>query len=522
MSGRRQDLSRYRYDAVIFDLDGVITDTATVHAAAWKQMFDTYLEARGKREGKDFHPFDDRDYRQYVDGKPRYDGVKSFLSARGIRLPYGAPDDSPNRETVCGLGNRKNALFQKRLEGEGVTVYRSSVDLVRNLRSEGFKVAVVSSSKNCGAILRSAGIEDLFDQKVDGRDLERMGLAGKPAPDIFREAARRLDVVPADSVVVEDAVAGVQAGARGEFGLVVGIDRVGQGKRLLEGGADVVVEDLSELRVNGRNTPPKSNASHLPSALEAIGRIISRIGGQIPAFFFDYDGTLTPIVRQPEDAVLSDAMRQALRRLAAMCTVAVISGRDRNDVRKRVGLTELIYAGSHGFDIAGPGGLSMENQQGIEFFPLLDQAAFELEQRLAHMEGVAVERKKFAIAVHFRQAAEERITDIKQIVADVSGEYPDLGVSRGKKIFEFQPRIDWDKGRAVLWLLSALDLDREEVLPIYIGDDTTDEDAFRALRDKGIGIVVENESRQTTARYALADPGEVQRFLDRLVEQLSA
>jgi beta-phosphoglucomutase family hydrolase len=237
-----------RFDAVLFDLDGVLTATAKLHATCWKKMFDEYLQQRAAATGEPFQPFEiATDYKQYVDGKLRYDGVRGFLESRSINLPWGDPEDPPDRETVCGLGNRKTELIQEALATGGVEVFESSIALVRQLRDAGIKTAVVSASKNCEAILRAAGIADLFDTRVDGIVAARLELPGKPAPDTFLEAARQLGAEPERAVVVEDAVSGVQAGRAGGFGLVVGVDRKGDPEALRNNGADVVVADLSEL-----------------------------------------------------------------------------------------------------------------------------------------------------------------------------------------------------------------------------------------------------------------------------------
>jgi len=234
--------------ACLFDLDGVLTQTAKVHAAAWKEMFDAYLHQRAQRSGEPFREFDAvADYDAYVDGKPRYDGVRSFLASRGIELPQGTPDDPPGAETVDGLGNRKNELVLKLIHDQGVQAYEGSVRYVRAARDAGFPRAVVSSSANCRDVLRAAAIEDLFDAVIDGVVAAQEGLGGKPAPDTFLAGARALDVQPREGAVFEDALAGVQAGRAGGFGFVVGVDRVGQRDALLAHGADIVVEDLAEL-----------------------------------------------------------------------------------------------------------------------------------------------------------------------------------------------------------------------------------------------------------------------------------
>ena len=233
--------------AVIFDMDGVITDTAAVHRAAWKAMFDEYLSGVVRRSGQSQRPFEDEDYLRYVDGKSRADGARSFLISREIDLPDGREDDLPERETVWGLANRKDLALQRVLESSGARAFPSSVALVRGLQERGVGTAVISASRNCQAILDAAGIGDLFPVTVDGRECARLGLPGKPSPAVFLEAARRLGVDPTRAVIVEDAQAGVRGGRAGNFGLVIGVDRCGQAEQLFAEGADVVVTDLAEL-----------------------------------------------------------------------------------------------------------------------------------------------------------------------------------------------------------------------------------------------------------------------------------
>ncbi|HEX2359903.1 MAG TPA: beta-phosphoglucomutase family hydrolase [Solirubrobacterales bacterium] len=234
--------------ACLFDLDGVLTQTAKVHARAWKQMFDDFLRTRAARSGEDFVPFDARDdYDAYVDGKPRYDGVRDFLASRGIELPEGDPEDPPDAETVRGLGNRKNELVLALIRKDGVEPYEGSVRYLHAARDAGLRRAVVSSSANCKDVLEAAGIADLLEVRVDGIVAEREGMKGKPAPDTYLFAAKELGAEPAQAAVFEDALAGVEAGRAGDFGCVVGVDRVGQAGALREHGADVVVEDLAEL-----------------------------------------------------------------------------------------------------------------------------------------------------------------------------------------------------------------------------------------------------------------------------------
>jgi beta-phosphoglucomutase family hydrolase len=230
--------------ACLFDLDGVVTRTAVVHAAAWKEMFDAFLR---EREGEHFRPFDDHDYDEYVDGLPRADGVRAFLASRGIELPDGNPDDPPGAETVHGLGNRKNALVLEKIRTDGVEAYDDTLTYIRAARARGLRTAIVSSSANCRDVLRAIDAEDLFDVRVDGVVAAERGLPGKPHPDTFLAAAHDLGLDAARSAVFEDALAGMDASRAGGFGYVVGLDRVGQTDALYEHGADIVVKGLAEL-----------------------------------------------------------------------------------------------------------------------------------------------------------------------------------------------------------------------------------------------------------------------------------
>jgi len=233
------------YDGVIFDLDGVVTKTAMAHALSWKEMFDEYLLMRQQRDGEKFKEFTyEHDYRLFVDGRPRYKGVENFLRSRNIHLSMGHKDDQVGQETIYGLGNEKDARFKRILEERGIDVYTSTVTLIKNLKQHRVRVAVASSSKNCGPILKKTGLEELFEARIDGVVSAELGLKGKPESDIFLTAAQRIHCRPERSVVVEDAVAGVQAGKKGSFALVIGVAREGNARELTEAGADVVVEDF--------------------------------------------------------------------------------------------------------------------------------------------------------------------------------------------------------------------------------------------------------------------------------------
>lgn len=236
------------FKAVVFDMDGVITKTALTHAAAWKKMFDGYLQKREIEHNEKFVPFTHAgDYLPYVDGKPRYKGVQSFLESRGIEIPFGDPSDPDDAETCCGLGNRKNVAFNEVLKNDGVQVYPSTVALIKDLKKAGIKLGVASSSKNCKPVLEKVDLLDIFDARVDGVVSAELNLHGKPEPDIFTTACDKFGVDYADAIVVEDAVSGVQAGAKGGFGLTIGVARENNKKELEQGGADIVVEDLAEI-----------------------------------------------------------------------------------------------------------------------------------------------------------------------------------------------------------------------------------------------------------------------------------
>ncbi|MBI0583286.1 MAG: trehalose-phosphatase [Methanomassiliicoccus sp.] len=510
VTGTRSRAGLEDVDVIIMDLDGVVTDTARVHAAAWKEMFDAYLRQREERFGERFVPFEVSDYLRYVDGKPRCDGVRDFLASRRITLPEGEGDDPPERETVCGLGNRKNRQFIQCLEVRRAEPYPGTVSFVRAWAARGRRLALVSASRNARKVLQMSGLADAFDLVVDGNDLADRGLKGKPAPDLFLEAARQLNVAPERAAVVEDAIAGVEAARAGGFALVIGVDRAGQAAALEEHGADIVVRDLSELGAEVRE--------ERRSALDHSESIFRRLVGGIPIVFLDYDGTMTPIVARPDLATLSDDMRTTLRQLARECQVVVVSGRDLNNVMRLVGLDDLGYAGSHGFEMVGPLGSFSESERGLPFLKALDAAEEQLRAGAAGIEGALVDRKRFALALHYRMVGKEEVPKLEALFDEVAGQHPDLRPSGGKMVFELRPNADWDKGKAVLAMIERLHLDPTQVVPLYIGDDLTDEDAFRAINDRGITIMVSDRPRETAARYFLTDVPEVQVFLDRMVE----
>ena len=507
-------------------LEGVVANAAKAHAVSWKTLFDEYLKSKIPVTGGEGVPFDkERDYHHYIAGKPVYEGVASFLESRGIDLPHGSPNDPPSAETICGLGNRKSQLFAKHLETLGVEVDATTIEFFQLLKDNGFRTAVVSFDGSCQAVLKAAGIEDLFDVRVDCVISEQSGLEGDPGTDLFLEAARQLDVSPERAFVLAVAVPGVQAGRRGKFGAVLGVNGSGHAVALKEKGADVVVKTLLELTVEGKRPLCVNTVKDLPSALSSLDEIKKKIAGKRLFVALDYDGTLTPIVEHPDLAVLSEEMRGAVAALATHCTVAVVSGRDRKNVETLVGIDGLSYAGSHGFDISGPAGRLISAEQGTRSLPVLDSAEKSIRAYLDRFEGVLVERKKFSIAVHYRKVEKNRKQEVEAAVDRVLSEHAGLRKGSGKKVFQLQPEIDWHKGKALCWLMDALDLDRPDVLPLYMGDDVTDEDAFRVLQDGGISVLVKGEDAEETpphsaARYALDDCRQVREFLVDLTELL--
>ncbi len=533
--------SKYSFKSVIFDLDGVITKTALVHAAAWKEAFDQYLRLRESRDKEPFAEFTHQDdYLPYVDGKPRYKGVKSFLESRNINIPYGEPTDSPDAETICGIGNNKNAKFCQVLKAKGVEVYPSTIELIKELEASGVKIGVASSSKNCKEILEVAEIENFFKTRVDGVVSVQLGLKGKPEGDIFTTAAFNLGTIPAESIVVEDASSGVAAGRNGGFGLVIGLAREKNQKELLENGADLVVTDLSEINLElieqWFHKKPRDLLQNWDKQSERIeslegkeketGAIInpSYLGsgksylfsGKKIVFFLDYDGTLTPIVSRPELAVISSQMQDMIKKLSQKYTTAIVSGRMREDVEKLVGIQGLIYAGSHGFDIKGPQ-VTMVQPQAKETIPLVSKIIERLKKELSNLEGLIIEEKKFSVAVHYRLVEREEIPAIKTLVGGLIQENKSLRLMKGKKVFEILPAIDWNKGKAVKWVMNALGINWEDFSVIYIGDDTTDEDAFRVVATRGMSILVSDKPKASAADFVLSSPKQVKELFERVL-----
>ncbi len=511
-------ISKADYDGVLFDLDGVVTDTARLHQLSWKAVFDHFLGIWGQKRQNYVEPFDPySDYLEYLDGKDRYEGAASFLRAREIKLPLGNPTDTIKAKTICGLGNKKNCLFLAQLAQNGVEVFATTVALMHNLKRAGIKLGVVSSSKNCQDILQRAKLTHLFDARVDGIQSIKHSLPGKPRPDMYLEAARRLGISPLRTAVVEDASCGIEAAHRGGFALVLGVARHSNHETLKAKGADYVVNDLAQVSASLLPARPRiRNILNLPSALDRLASIHNTLGRQKVFVFLDYDGTLAPIASRPEAAILSSASRKTLSLLAESYPVAIITGRDRPDVENLVNLTTLYYAGCHGFDIAGPEGSHVRHKVGRTSLRQLDQLEADLASWIRDTAGARIERKTFAIAVHFRNVDPSQRTQLDRNIAKVHPHQRGLRLHEGNALYEFRPNVNWNKADAVQWLLKTVMPNTPRVTPIYIGDDTADEEVFHYLQDFGITIKVAGEHSHTAAQYTLANTREVRQFMDAI------
>ncbi len=344
MSCRKVIINPEIYDAVLFDLDGVVTKTASTHAVAWKMLFDGYLK---KKSGTGtFVPFDlKEDYLKYVDGRSRIEGVSCFLKSRGIVIPQGGEEDEPDENSLFGLGNKKNSLFSDLLKKEGVKLYHSTVELIMQLRKNEFKTAIVSSSKNCCQVLKSSNIENLFDVQVDGLISEKLGLAGKPEPDIFFEAARKLGTGVERCVVIEDSLSGVTAGEKGGFGLVIGVNRSDQEAQLNQSGAHVVVDDLSEVETGVL-------IKNLPSAFTSIKKVVESAETMEIVAFWDSNSALRcPDYRK--DELINPEIKKGLSALAEQCTIVVITNDEIDQIKNQAGLEAIYYAGGKKGEIKG-------------------------------------------------------------------------------------------------------------------------------------------------------------------------
>jgi trehalose 6-phosphate phosphatase len=377
--------------------------------------------------------------------------------------------------------------------------FDSALTLVRQLHDNNVGTAVFSADPERREALAAAGVGDLFRVAV-----------GDPA-----EAAECLPVRAGRCVVVATDASGVRTGRSGGFALVIGVDRTGNREALTEVGADMVVVDLREVTVRTGDR----RMSQLPDALHDLD-----LTGRRPAVFFDFDGTLSDIVNDPGSARLVEGAADALQKLAAECPVAVLSGRDLGDVTNRIGLSGIWYAGSHGFELTAPDGKHHQNDAAAAAVPVLEQAAAELRDELGSIRGVVVEHKRFGVAVHYRNADRDRVGEVA-VAVRAAGRRDGLRVTTGREVIELRPDVDWDKGKTLRWVMDHLhEAGAGSRVPVYLGDDITDEDAFDAVGHGGIPILVrhdEDGDRATAARFALEGPADVTLFIDRLARQLT-
>lgn len=390
-------------------------------------------------------------------------------------------------------------------------LFGATVELSGRLRGIGVVTAAYSASPRCQQVLKEAGVDELFAGCADG---ER-GTAERPDTASLLESTARLGVSPQRCVIVENSATGVAAAQDGGFALVIGIAGTDPAEELASHGADVVLADLSDVAVRTDDI----RISALPNAIESYGQLIGIISARESILFLDYDGTLSPIVSDPDAARLVDGAAEALERVATACPVAILSGRDLTDIRNRVGIQGIWYAGSHGFELTAPDGSYHCNDAAAAFIPILERAADELRHGLAGIPGVRVEHKRFAVAVHYREVAPEHVGALVSATHKL-GQRDGLRVTSGRMLVELRPDLDWDKGAALAWIRDRIGATKA-LLPIYVGDDLTDEDAFDAVRFDGIGIVVdhsedgEDGDRKTAARFSLRNPDQVCEFIRR-------
>lgn len=514
MSGSPVTIDPRFYDAVLFDLDGVITDTASVHFAAWKAVFDAHLAGRDTAGPHEPNPFTDADYRRFVDGKPREDGIRDFLASRGISLPQGDFGDDGD-DSIQGLANRKQRLFGELL-ARGITGFESSVALVRQLHAAEIHTAVFSSSRNCADVLRAAGLDELFAVRVDGVVAQQLGLAGKPDPATLLEAARRLGVRPDRCVVVDDAVSGVTAGRAGGFGLVVGVARTGCTQELLTAGADVVVSDLTAMtvQVGGRRI------STLPDALASFALMGGVTVARRPAVFVDFDDALPH--GDPGAGALTPRAARALQELSAWCPVAVFSSHDLSDIEPPVSPPGLWYSGGDGFEFSAPDGSHHQDDAAVASIPALDSAAAMLRNRLGEIPGIRLEHRRFAIMVHHGSASADHVRDVN-VAAHAAARQHHLRINHGHNVVELRPDVDWQECATLHRIVETVGKG-QAILPIYVGSSLADEFAYDAIEHDGISIMLrrnEDDDRRTAARFRIDNAECVVDLIEHLADQLA-
>ena len=496
--------------AVVFDIDTIL-DSEQLHQTVWKQILNDFLKNNYPEKAQ----LSEEEYNRFIEGKPKIERIKNFLEYRDISLSFGSHEDPPGEKSICALENNKSRLFNQLLIAASTNYHTKICNRIRKWKEADIMTAVVSSDEHFSKIPDTEDFKKLFDIKVDGSAAKKMGLKDKPEADLFMEAVKQMGLSPSECALFESTVSGLQAASKASFGLVAGIPKQNNAKELSENGADVIVHDFDKLDLLNDPEIKMRFENPIPPFASEYTKIGELLHDKTPVIFLDYDGTLTPIVNRPEDAILSDEMKEILKSCASRLYVAVVSGRDMVDLKNRVDIDQIIYAGSHGFRISGPEGLYLEHEKSASLLPRLDEAENQLQQLFSgKFEGVQVERKRYAIAVHYRNARKEEVPDIKQEVTELVKNTAGFKTGEGKMILEIKPDIDWHKGKAVHWILERLNLtNREKYMPIYIGDDVTDEDAYESLSDWGISIQVGPGVVPSASKFRLKNIYQVRIFL---------
>ena len=503
-----------RIKGIIFDMDGVVTKTASIHFRAWKMVIDELL-VRINPE-KNF-PFTEKEYFYYLDGIPRIDGLRNFLISREISfedIPGSYPTMDEYIKAICNI---KNDVFLEILTKEPVECYQDTLEFINLLLENNYAIAIISSSKNCAHVLKSAQVEHLFPVCIDGVISEEFNLPGKPHPAIFIEAAKRLNLLPHECIVVEDALSGVKAAKDGGFH-VIALDRRNKlYSEFLSLEADYIIPNLSSSQkllhhylFHAPKHAPESAFNAFPIILDLIHE------GYDFAIFLDYDGTLTPIAARPEQAVLSQEMQDCLTYCSQKYPTVIISGRELGNLKKHITIPTLFYSGNHGLQLEGPKNSEIFYQIGDEFKEDVQVVYEKLSLILEPIDGCLIENKIFSLSVHYRLVDEGLHDFISYKIDNIIKNHPKLARFSGKKVFEIRPNIPWNKGTASANILNQFKSKNTKLIPIYIGDDVTDEDAFKKFITNGITIKVTNEFQKTHAHYFLNSPLEVQNFLENM------
>lgn len=506
------DVTVNKIEGFIFDLDGVVTDTQELHARAWEMMFNEFLRARrGKHSDGDerLDDFSSSDYTNFLDGKPRSAGIRSFLESRGITLP---------EDEVSRLSRIKNDHFLELVDSEGARLIHDTVAFIQDLRKAHIPTALVSSSRNARRILGKSGLSDYFDTVVTPNEAEKIDLRGKPYPDYFLEASKQIRKSPEKCVVVEDSLAGVEAALAGGFGEVVGLDYHGDEKKLAllkEHGAHEAVSSLWNMNSVREILP-------LPNVLEEFDGIFPSHSKLDYFLFLDFDGTLSPIVDDPAEAEVLEELPAIIQKCTEYFRVCIITGRDTPVIKAKLHLSNVIYAACHGFEITSFPNFTYQVEEARAAVPLLDEAEKKFRDDFEGVEGFVLERKSFGVALHYRMIASERkVEELKEKVLDYVSTVPGLKLHEGEDVLEVLPQVHWDKGMAMLKIYEVTGLQQKDLPPLYIGDGQTDEDAFREMESWGIPVLASVEQRPTRARYHLRGPTEVKEFLTKLLERKS-